>query len=113
MGTPLGRGAAGAAGKVSASMPRRDTKEERERLELPQVRRELQRMSATPFSGRTPPKPVNALGERIQVTCHVSEAGEIVERWQLSETDVRWYRLEAFRERWVTVKVDSRTPVMS
>jgi len=98
---------------------RRDSKEDLERLENPQVRRELHRilidapMSATPFAGRTPPAPVNCRGERIQVTCHLTEHGEIVERWQFSDHDVRWYRLECFRTRWITLKVDQRTPVQS
>lgn len=97
-------------------MPERNNREEEQRLELPTVRRELQRvriaepMSATPFDGRTPPKPVDATGQRIQVTCHVTEFGEIVERWQFSETDVRWYRLECFRSRWITLKVEKRVP---
>src|SRR5437879_12959142 len=42
----------------------------------------------------TPCRPQNFKGERIQVTAHANEHGEIVERWQFSDTDVRWYRIE-------------------
>lgn len=97
-------------------MPDRSTKENDERLALPSVRRELQRvlisapMSAQPFDGRTPPQPVDARGQRIQVTCHTTEFAEIVERWQFSDTDVRWYRLECFKTRWITLKVEKRVP---
>lgn len=97
-------------------MPKGETREDMGRLESPAVRRELQRiriaepMSAHPFDGRTPPKPVDCTGQRIQVTCHVTEFGEIVERWQFSETDVRWYRLECFKSRWITLKVEKRVP---
>lgn len=97
-------------------MPEHNTREDAVRLESPAVRRELQRvriaepMSAHPFDGRTPPHPVDARGQPIQVTCHVTEFGEIVERWQLSDTDVRWYRLECFRSRWITLKIEKRVP---
>jgi hypothetical protein len=68
-------------------------------------------MAATPTDAYIPPKPHAWTGERIQVTAHVTENGEIVERWQFSETDVRWYRLEAWKEKWVTLKVDKRVPL--
>ena len=80
-------------------------------------RHELQRiliaqpMSATPTDAWLPPKPHLADGTRVQVTAHVSEHGEIVERWALSDDDVRWYRLECWKARWVAIKVDRRTPI--
>jgi hypothetical protein len=67
---------------------------------LERARRETQRilipppMSATPTDAWTPPRPRDAQGERIQVTAHVSEQGHIVERWQITDEDIRWYRLE-------------------
>jgi hypothetical protein len=42
----------------------------------------------------TPTRAQNCKGERIQVTAHANEHGEIVERWQFSDTDVKWYRIE-------------------
>jgi hypothetical protein len=80
-------------------------------------RQELQRilisqpMSTKPFEGYLCPHPHLLSGEQVQVTAHYTEHGEIVERWQLSDTDVRWYRLEAWKQKWVTLKVDSRTPI--
>jgi len=68
-------------------------------------------MGAKPFDGRMPPRPVDWQGNRIQVTVHTSEFGEIVERWQLSDTDVRWYRLELYDERRITLKVPRRVAV--
>jgi hypothetical protein len=70
-------------------------------------------MSSTPTNARIPPKPHLLNGERVQVTMHVTEIGEIVERWQLSDDDVRWYRLEFYKERWVTLKVERRVPIPS
>lgn len=81
------------------------------------MRHDLQRilipapMSAKPLTGYLCPRPHLMGGERIQVTAHVTEHSEIVERWQLSDEDVRWYRLEAYKKKWVTLKVDTRTPV--
>lgn len=39
------------------------------------------------------------------------ERGEIVERWLLSETDERWYKLEAWRDKWVTLKMAKRVAI--
>ena len=41
----------------------------------------------------------------------MDEFGHIVERWQFSETDVRWYHLQAWKDKWVTMKVEKRTAV--
>jgi len=70
-----------------------------------------QPMSAQPYDGHKPPLPVDVRGKRIQVTVHVDEFGHIVERWQFSETDVRWYHLQAWKEKWVTMKVEKRQAV--
>jgi hypothetical protein len=70
-----------------------------------------QPMSSQPYDAWTPPKPRDAKGELIQVTAHVDEFGHVVERWQFSETDVRWYRLEKYEDRWVSIKVAKRTAV--
>lgn len=66
-------------------------------------------MSATPTDARKPCLPKDFKGQGIQVTVYVSEHSEIVERWQFSDTDVRWYRLEAGSERRITLKVERRT----
>lgn len=79
--------------------------------------REIQRslvsqpMSTTPYDEWKCPQPRDVHGQRIQVTAYYDESGHVVERWQFSETDVRWYRLEAFKERWVAIKVQARTAV--
>ncbi len=42
---------------------------------------------------------------------HVNEFGWLVERWQFSDTDVRWYRLETWNgAKWVTIKGKSKVP---
>jgi len=85
--------------------------------EIAQPRPEVHRilisepMSATATDSWKPPRPRNAKGERIQVTAHVSEHGEIVERWHFSDTDVRWYRLERYEGKRVTIKVERRVAV--
>ena len=68
-------------------------------------------MSAQPYTDYKPPRPTLLSGERIQVTAHVTEHSEIVERWQFSETDVRWYRLERWEQERVTLKIAKRVPV--
>lgn len=88
----------------SQPAPSRD-KRELQRILIPQP------MSATPYDSYLPPKPIGGNGERIQVTAYVTENSEIVERWQFSETDVRFYRLECWRRAWVTLKIDKRTPI--
>lgn len=80
-------------------------KQELQRVLIPQP------MSAKPYPDYLPPKPHRLDGSRIQVTAFYTEHSEIVERWEMSETDVRWYRLEAWKQRWVTLKLDKRTPV--
>jgi hypothetical protein len=68
-------------------------------------------MSTQPYDAWKPPKPHHANGEPIQVTVFHDEFGHIVERWQLSDTDVRWYKLEKWRNAWVTMKVEKQTAV--
>jgi hypothetical protein len=80
-------------------------------------RDELQRitvsepMSLTPYDGIAAPHPHAANGEAIQVNVFHDECGHIIERWLLSETDVRYYRLEKWDSKWVSVKVPTRKPV--
>jgi hypothetical protein len=82
------------------------------RTEVEKPRPEVQRISISPPMGATPtdvwipPKPRDYKGERIQVTAYISEFNEIVERWQFSDTDVRWYRVERHTQERVSVKVD-------
>ena len=68
-------------------------------------------MGAKPYDGWTPCQPVDYKGDRIQVTAHMDEWGHVLERWQFNETDVRWYKLEKFDERRVTIKVERKTAV--
>jgi hypothetical protein len=68
-------------------------------------------MSATPYDGVKPCKPVDCKGERIQVTVFHDESNHVLERWQFSETDVRWYRLEAYTERHVRMRITVRKAV--
>ncbi len=70
-----------------------------------------QPMSTTPLSGYKVPCPVDGAGERIQVTAFFDELGRTVERWQFSETDVRWYHVEKFVDRRVTVTTQVRGPI--
>ncbi len=80
-------------------------------------KKELQRilisqpMLAKPYDSYLPPQPVDGNGQRIQVTAFYTEHSEIVERWQFSDTDIRWYRLELWKSAWVAMKIDKRTPV--
>jgi len=53
-----------------------------------------QPMAATSTDGWNVPRPRDYKDERIQVTAHATDENEVVERWCLSETDVRWYRIE-------------------
>jgi hypothetical protein len=70
-----------------------------------------QPMSTTPLIGYTPPKPRDAQGNRIQVTAYSDEYGRTVERWDLSETDVRWYHVEKYVRKRVTVTTERRAPL--
>jgi hypothetical protein len=87
------------------------------RTEVAKPRPEVQRVSisppmgAAPYDAWKPPRPVDYKGERIQVTAHITEFNEVVERWQFSDTDVRWYRVERYRQERVTVKVERRGPL--
>jgi hypothetical protein len=68
-------------------------------------------MSTTPLVGYTPPKPHHANGERIQVTAFYDEMGRTVERWEFGEDDVRWYHVEKYVRKKVTVTTEVREPV--
>lgn len=68
-------------------------------------------MGAKPYDAWTPCRPRDAEGNRIQVTSHVDEYGHVLERWQFSETDVRWYRLEKYVDRRITIKVERKSAV--
>lgn len=70
-----------------------------------------QPMSAQPYDAWKPPRVLVLGGERIQITAHMDEFSHVVERWQFSETDVRWYRLEKWDERRVSIKVQQRAAV--
>lgn len=65
-----------------------------------------------PYDGWKVPHPVLPDGTRVTVTAYNDEAGNVLERWLLSETDERWYRVERYSERWVNVRVTRRTPFM-
>jgi hypothetical protein len=51
------------------------------------------------------PHPVLPGEVKVQVNAYHDEHGNVLERWMLSETDVRWYRLEKWDNRLVTVQV--------
>lgn len=91
---------------------------EAQQLEVPLHRwNEIQRIlisrpiGVTPFYGYKVPHPRLQDGTRVQVNAYASDTGEIVERWLLSETDERWYRLEAWKDKWVTLKMSRRVAV--
>jgi hypothetical protein len=64
-----------------------------------------------PYPEWNVPKPTLPGGVVVQVNAYHDEAGNVLERWLLSETDERWYRLERYSDRWVAVKVAQRVPV--
>jgi len=68
-------------------------------------------IGAQPFDGHRVPRPHLQDGTLVQVNAYVSDTGEIVERWLLSETDERWYKLEAWRDKWVTLKMAKRVAI--
>jgi hypothetical protein len=68
-------------------------------------------IGTTPFDGHRVPRPHLQDGTLVQVNAYVSDTGEIVERWLLSETDERWYKLEAWRDKWVTLKMAKRVAI--
>jgi hypothetical protein len=67
-------------------------------------------MATQPYEYEFSPQPVLPNGARVQVTAFLDENGAVVERWQFSDTDIRWYRLEAYQGRRVTIKVERRAP---
>ena len=79
--------------------------------------REIQRitidrpLSLTPYDGIPAPHPHHMDGTPIQVNLYYDENGCVVERWLLSETDERFYRLEKWDKAWVSVKIEKRKPV--
>ena|SRR5258706_11825888 len=70
-------------------------------------------LSAAPTSDWTVPQPTTSTGERIQVTAHLDEYGRILERWQFSDEDVRWYKLQAFKDQFISYKRAQRVPVVA
>lgn len=52
-----------------------------------------QPMGTIPAQNYTPPKPHLLNGELVQVTAFTDEHGRLVERWQFSDDDVRWYEV--------------------
>jgi hypothetical protein len=70
-----------------------------------------QPMSTTPLMGYTVPRPRDMAGELIQVNAFHDEMGRTVERWQFSEDDVRWYHVEKFVRKRVTVVVERGAPI--
>ena len=50
-------------------------------------------------------------GVRVQINAYHDDMGNVLERWLLSETDERWYRIEKYTTKWVGVKVTVRGPV--
>ena len=81
------------------------------------MREELQRIlipapgKVEPYPDWEPPKPHHSHGEKIQVNAYHDEAGNVLERWLLSETDERWYRVERYTTKWVGIKVTVKGPV--
>lgn len=71
-----------------------------------------QPMGATPLTGYTVPKPVDMHGERIQVTAFYDELGRTVERWEFSETDIRWYHVEKVVNKRISVTVERKVPML-
>lgn len=70
-----------------------------------------QPMGVTPLTGYTVIKPVDLRGERIQVTAFYDELGRTVERWQFTETDVRWYHVEKVVKKRISVTVERQVPI--
>lgn len=64
-----------------------------------------------PYPEWTPPFAQFAPGERIQILPFHDQAGNVVERWHFSDSDVRYYQVEKFVESWVAVKVEGKAPV--
>lgn len=92
-----------------------EVKDEELALRIPRWN-EIQRIAisrpigCTPFQGHRVPRPHLQDGTLVQVNAYVSDTGEIVERWLLSETD-EWYKLEAWRDKWITLKIARRIAV--
>lgn len=51
------------------------------------------------------PRPLDAAGNRIQITAYLDLEMQIVERWQFSDEDVRWYRIEKREREPITQRV--------
>jgi hypothetical protein len=52
-----------------------------------------QPMGTIPAENYAPPKPRLLNGDAVQVTAFTDEHMRLVERWQFSDTDVRWYEV--------------------
>lgn len=48
---------------------------------------------------------------RVQITAYHDEMGHVLERWLLSETDERWYRVERYTMQRVSVPVKRKVAV--
>lgn len=68
-------------------------------------------MGPVPLVGYAVPKPRDMKGERIQVTAYHDELGRTVERWQFSESDVRWYHVEKVVKKRISVTVERQVPI--
>jgi hypothetical protein len=64
-----------------------------------------------PYPEWTVPHPILPNGVKVQVNAYHDEHGNVLERWMLSESDVRWYRLERWVNRWITVQVAQKKVV--
>lgn len=70
-----------------------------------------QPMSTTLLAGYAVPHPRDSAGELIQVTAFYDEMGRTVERWQFSETDVRWYHVEKVVKKRVMITSERSVPL--
>jgi hypothetical protein len=81
------------------------------------LRSELQRFlipepgNVKPYPEWKVPRPELPNGVKVQVNAYHDEHGNVLERWILSETDARWYRLEKYVDSWVTVQVARKKAV--
>lgn len=78
---------------------------------------ELQRTRIDPPLGLKPypehrcPRPVLGDGTRVQVLPFHDELGRVIERWDFSEVDIRYYHVEKFVRKRVMVEYDAKGPV--
>jgi len=74
-------------------------KREKRRFLVPQP------MATFPLENYPVPRPHLLGGEKVQVLAFKNEHGKVVEKWHLSDTDIRWYEVSEDGER----KVESGT----